>query len=149
MSTATSIALFIAVCAASTGLALYTDCGSVDGKIISVHISNCGTSARCILKRRHNVTMEINFKSNVESSSLQAVVHGIILGVPVLFDLPNPDGCKDSGVTCPVENGSTYKYVTTMPISSTYPRVTVDIKWELRDDQNKDLLCALIPAKIG
>ncbi|KAJ8927970.1 hypothetical protein NQ314_019495, partial [Rhamnusium bicolor] len=64
----------------------------------------------------------------VDTDSLTAVVHGVILGVPMPFELPNPDGCKDSGVSCPV---------------------TVDIKWELRDHDEKDVICALIPSKIG
>lgn len=59
------------------------------------------------------------------SSALKAVVHGVILGAEMPFSLPNPDGCVNSGITCPVEAGSTYKYVTTMPISSAYPRVRV------------------------
>ncbi|XP_066245249.1 ecdysteroid-regulated 16 kDa protein-like [Euwallacea similis] len=130
--------------------ATFSDCGSVDGSIVSVNISKCTPSSkRCILRRNSNVTMAITFTSNTESNMLKAVVHGIILGVPAPFDLPNPDGCKDSGIECPVQSGTTYKYITSLPILSAYPRVTVDIKWEIKDANNKDLICALIPAKIS
>ncbi|KAJ8909621.1 hypothetical protein NQ315_008314 [Exocentrus adspersus] len=60
---------------------------------------------------------------NVDSSSLTAVVHGVVLGVPIPFDLPNPDGCKDSGVSCPVASGRSYKYSATLPILQSYPRL--------------------------
>nr|CAI5834128.1 unnamed protein product [Callosobruchus analis] len=40
------------------------------------------------------------------------------------FDLPNPDGCKDSGLTCPIKAGQTYTYIAALPISSKYPRVS-------------------------
>lgn len=52
------------------------------------------------------------------------MVHGIILGVPVAFQLPNPDGCKDSGLTCPLTTGSSYKYGSTLPILKKYPKVS-------------------------
>ncbi|XP_018572438.1 protein NPC2 homolog [Anoplophora glabripennis] len=128
----------------------YSDCGSEDGAIVSLEITGCSNTAkRCILKRNTNSTLVLSFTSNVESSSLTAVVHGVILGVPMPFDLPNPDCCKDSGITCPVASGQTYKYEGTFPILGSYPRVTVDIKWEIKDKDGKDIVCALIPAKIG
>lgn len=39
-----------------------------------------------------------------ETDIVKAVVHGVILGVPVAFQLPNPDGCKDSGLECPLSS---------------------------------------------
>ncbi|KAJ8984496.1 hypothetical protein NQ317_014586 [Molorchus minor] len=89
------------------------------------------------------------FFSGEDSEVLKADVHGVILGVPWPFELPNSDGCVDSGITCPIKAGQTYKYVTTLPIKSEYPRVTVDIKWELKNKDDKDIICAMIPSKIG
>ncbi|XP_030766412.1 ecdysteroid-regulated 16 kDa protein-like [Sitophilus oryzae] len=130
--------------------AAYTDCGSQDGSIVDIQITNCpASSRRCTLKRNTNATMVINFTPSTPSTSLKAVVHGLIMGVPVPFDLPNPDGCKDSGLSCPLTPGTTYKYTTTMPISTSYPRITLDIKWELVDSDQKDVICAQIPARIA
>ncbi|XP_050299566.1 NPC intracellular cholesterol transporter 2 homolog a-like [Anthonomus grandis grandis] len=127
----------------------WTDCGSVDGSIAKVQVSNCSQNARrCILKRGSNATMTIDFKPKVDSDSVKAVVHGIIMGVPVPFDLPNSDGCLNSGIKCPIKADGEYKYFTNMPILNEYPRVTVDIKWELQDSIGKNLICALIPAKL-
>ncbi|ENN72835.1 hypothetical protein HUJ04_009631 [Dendroctonus ponderosae] len=146
-------ALFVLVfigCCTSASLAIYQDCGSLDGAIEGLEVSKCAATARrCILRRNTNATMTIKFKTNTDSDSLKAVVHGMIMGMPVPFSLPNPNGCKDSGVDCPIHAGNSYQYVTSMPILSSYPRVTVDIKWEIQDAQGRDIICAMIPAKIA
>lgn len=65
-----------------------------------------------------------NFLRLDESTeAVTAVVHGIILGVPVAFQLPNPDGCKDSGLECPLSAGKTYHYQASLPVLRKYPRV--------------------------
>lgn len=55
---------------------------------------------------------------------MNAVVHGVILGVPVAFQLPNPDGCKDSGLVCPLASGNEYHYTATLPVLRKYPKVS-------------------------
>ncbi|CAH2003430.1 unnamed protein product [Acanthoscelides obtectus] len=123
--------------------------GSEVGTISDVEVSDCVEGKRCILKRNTNVTLKIIFTPKGDSDTLKAVVHGEILGVPMPFDLPNPDGCKDSGVTCPLKAGQTYTYINALPISPHYPRVTVDVKWELQLSNDEDAACAKIPAKIA
>ncbi|KAG5869448.1 hypothetical protein JTB14_026092 [Gonioctena quinquepunctata] len=99
--------------------------GSAVGSIISVEVSGCGTKPRCNLIKNTNATMKISFKTNVDSPSLTAVVAGVILSIETPFALPNPDGCVDSGVVCPLKADETYDYTATMPIDKNYPRVTV------------------------
>lgn len=68
-----------------------------------------------------------NFKILEENTDeLTAVVHGIIMGVPVAFPVPNPDGCVNSGISCPIRDGSSYVYQATLPILKKYPRVRVN-----------------------
>ncbi|CAH1371168.1 unnamed protein product [Tenebrio molitor] len=126
----------------------YEDCGSKDGSIVSVTVSNCSNDKKCILKRNTNASIEIGFTTNDDSDVLTSVVHGVILGVPFPFDIPNPDGCKDSGVSCPISAGQTYNYKASLPVLATYPRVTVDVKWELKDKDGNDVVCVLIPSQI-
>lgn len=59
-------------------------------------------------------------------SELQAVVHGIVLGVEVPFALPNPDACVDCGLECPLAKGGTYKYTTSLPVLKKYPKVSIE-----------------------
>ncbi|CAH1159920.1 unnamed protein product [Phaedon cochleariae] len=144
--------LVFAVLLLSLGVYCYAadieDCGSAVGSIVKVDIAGCGDKARCPLKRNTNATMNIDFKSNVDSSNVTAVVYGIVLGIKTSFALPNPNGCVDSGISCPIKAGETYTYSTTLPVESSYPRVTVTIQWELQTDDGSDLICAKIPAKI-
>lgn len=51
------------------------------------------------------------------------MVHGIVMGVPIAFAIPEPDGCK-SGVTCPIEKNKTYNYMAKLPVKSAYPSVS-------------------------
>ena len=55
-----------------------------------------------------------------------AVVHGIIGDVPVHLSIPNPDGCKDCGLTCPVKKGSAETYTTNIYIMSSFPKVVTE-----------------------
>lgn len=56
---------------------------------------------------------------------VKSVAHGVILGIPIEFPLPNPDACKNCGLTCPLEKGKNYEYLTTLPILSSYPKVII------------------------
>ena len=53
-----------------------------------------------------------------------SVVHGKIGGVPIPFPLDNPDGCKNSGLKCPMKNGDEGQYKTAIFVKSVYPRVS-------------------------
>jgi Niemann-Pick C2 protein len=66
----------------------------------------------------------------------------------VPFKLPNPDGCVDSGLECPLTKGTQYSYEASFPILKVYPRVNVEVKYELKNSENKNIVCALIPVKI-
>ncbi|CAG0885596.1 unnamed protein product [Darwinula stevensoni] len=74
------------------------------------------------------------------------VVHGIIGGIPVPFHLPNADPCKDSGIKCPLKKKSTYIYSATLPVLPIYPKIKVDVKWELKSSTGKDFFCIQISA---
>lgn len=111
---------------------------------------------------------------NVEMVS--SVVHGIIEGLPIPFPLPNPDGCKDNGLECPLKKDKTYSFLTTLPVLKSYPKVnifnnilisvigylfgffffllvfflqmTLEVKWQLQNEKGDNIVCVLIPAKI-
>uniref|UniRef100_A0A182QJC3 MD-2-related lipid-recognition domain-containing protein n=1 Tax=Anopheles farauti TaxID=69004 RepID=A0A182QJC3_9DIPT len=118
------------------------------GKYSLVEVSNCADDdASCVLKRNSNATISITFTSSEDLPELKAVVHGIILGMEVPFRLPNDDGCKDSGLECPLAKETSYRYSTTLPVLKQYPKVSVEVKWELKAGE-KDVVCVLIPAKI-
>jgi len=69
------------------------------------------------------------FVLDEDTPGATAVVHGIIAGVPVPFPIPNPDACKDSGLTCPLNNGKQYTYATNIFIRTEYPSVRAICYW--------------------
>ena len=57
-------------------------------------------------------------------SKATADVHGILAGIPVNFPIPNPDGCKNSGLTCPVKKDTVNTYKTNIFVKESYPEVS-------------------------
>ncbi|CAH0726770.1 unnamed protein product, partial [Brenthis ino] len=139
-----------AVCLASAQAKFYTDCGSKLATVQSVDVSGCSQDAKeCVLRRNTNATISVEFTPSVNVKALETVVHGVIMNLPVPFPLPQPDACKDSGLVCPLKAGDKQSYKTTMPILKSYPKVRVDVKWELQNEDGEDLACILIPARIN
>nr|AXS78216.1 Niemann-Pick type C2 protein c [Adelphocoris lineolatus] len=127
----------------------FEDCGSLHGEFSSLKLTGCDPSSMdvCPLKRGKNVTIEVNFLTKEEVTKVDVQVHGhIVVSVP--FILPNPNGCVDSGLTCPLANNTQNTYVLTLPIKMVYPKLKVDIKLELEDQNGEDIICVMIPAKI-
>jgi Niemann-Pick C2 protein len=66
----------------------------------------------------------------------------------VPFRLPNPNGCVDSGLACPLKKDTTYSYAASFPVLKIYPKVDVEVKYQLKNKEGKDIICVLIPVKI-
>jgi Niemann-Pick C2 protein len=75
-------------------------------------------------------------------------IHGIIGAASIPFPVPNPDGCKDSGITCPVSADQINKYTASFYVEPSYPNIAATVKLELKDDSGKDFFCKLIRGKI-
>ncbi|CAH1371167.1 unnamed protein product [Tenebrio molitor] len=125
----------------------FKDCGSKDGSVLSVSVSNCEEDQKCVLKKKTNVTIEIVF-TNVDSKTVTPEIHGIIGAASIPFPVPNPDGCKDSGITCPVSADQINKYTASFYVEPSYPNIAATVKLELKDDSGKDFFCKLIRGKI-
>nr|AXU25120.1 Niemann-Pick protein C2 [Cyrtorhinus lividipennis] len=128
----------------------FDDCGSKHGNFSVVKLTGCdpATMDYCPLKKGKNTTIELTFVPAENLTEITVKVYGYIVGVPVPFALPNPNGCVDSGIKCPVASGSEVTYTVTMPIRQVYPKLKVDIRLELEDEQSEDAICVIIPAKI-
>lgn len=71
-----------------------------------------------------------------------------MLGLDVPFKIPNPDGCTHSGLECPLKQDIVYQYAASFPVLKIYPKVDVEVKYELKNGDDKDIVCVLIPVKI-
>ncbi|CAH4031672.1 ecdysteroid-regulated 16 kDa protein-like [Pieris brassicae] len=140
---------FLALLVASAQAKFYSDCGSRLATIQNVGVSGCSMDAKsCILKRNTNVTINIDFTPSKAVTSVETVVHGIIMNLPVPFPISQPDACKGNGLTCPLKAGEKQAYKTTLAVLKAYPKVSVDVKWELKTEAGEELVCILIPAQI-
>lgn len=65
----------------------------------------------------------LSFLLDIASQKSKAVVYGIVMGLPVPFPIPEPDGCK-SGISCPIQKDKTYSYLNKLPVKNEYPSVS-------------------------
>ncbi|KAM9646071.1 NPC intracellular cholesterol transporter 2 [Trichechus inunguis] len=139
--------LLLALSAASLAEPVFfKDCGSVVGVIKEVNVSPCPTQP-CQLLKGQSYSVNVTFTSNTFSRNSTASVHGIVMGLPVPFPIPEPDGCK-SGIDCPIQKDKTYYYVNKLPVKHEYPSIKLVVEWELLDDKGQRLFCWKIPLEI-
>ncbi|XP_068110629.1 NPC intracellular cholesterol transporter 2 [Hyperolius riggenbachi] len=124
----------------------FHDCGCQKGKLLTVDVSPC-PSQPCPLVRGQTYTINVTFTSGEVTPKCTAVVYGVVAGVPIPFPLPESDGCK-SGLSCPLQEGTTYTYLSKMPIKPEYPKLKLAVKWELEDADSQNLFCWAIPVQI-
>ncbi|KAJ2951718.1 hypothetical protein O0L34_g13882 [Tuta absoluta] len=140
--------LALAVLLAGAEAKFYSDCGSKLASVQNVGVSGCAEDAReCVLKRNTNTTITIEFTPSSDVKSIETEVHGIIMNLPVPFPLSQPDACLDNGLSCPLKGGEKALYRTSLPVLKSYPKVKVDVKWQLTTEEG-DLVCIIIPARI-
>ncbi|XP_060590221.1 NPC intracellular cholesterol transporter 2-like isoform X2 [Ruditapes philippinarum] len=124
----------------------YKDCGSLGGKINSLDLSPCDSDP-CVLHHGTNYTAKVNFTALENSVAAKTVVHGIIGGVPVPFPVPS-DCCNNHNLKCPVTSGVTDLYTNYVYCSPSYPQLRLAVKWEVQDDNGKDIFCFIVPLSI-
>ncbi|XP_045144112.1 NPC intracellular cholesterol transporter 2 [Echinops telfairi] len=124
----------------------FRDCGSVVGTVQEVDVSPCPNQP-CQLIKGQSYSVNVTFTSKTSSNNSTAVVHGIVLGVPLPFAIPVSDGCK-SGISCPIQKGKCYNYLNKLPVKSEYPSIKLVVKWELVDDKKQSIFCWEIPLEI-
>ncbi|XP_059470615.1 NPC intracellular cholesterol transporter 2 homolog a [Neocloeon triangulifer] len=126
---------------------MFENCGtSTVGKVSNIDISGCDTHSTCKLIRGSNASLAISFQTSGGAKQLQSVVHGVIHGLPVPFNFPYPDACSYGGLSCPIETNTPLVYTAALPILKTYPRISVKIQWELKDEDDNDIFCVRIPS---
>ncbi|CAL8094060.1 unnamed protein product [Calicophoron daubneyi] len=128
---------------------VFRDCGSQTGVLKELSIESC-TTPICTLHKKRNETINVVFHSNNVVNGGKVVVHGILSYVPVPFALDDDNLCHFVSPTCPLRpTEDTYKYSFSLPIKDSYPSVRLKIKWELVDENGKDIVCALFPVEIS
>ncbi|XP_044583497.1 NPC intracellular cholesterol transporter 2 homolog a isoform X3 [Cotesia glomerata] len=114
--------------------AAFQDCGSKVGSYNNVTVTNCDPDASiCTLTRGKDVSININFE----------------LGIPLSFPIAHPNACEASGLKCPMtKDGGPYEYKASLHVETFFPKLKVDVKWELKDENDSNIVCVLVPAEL-
>merc|ERR1712212_742647 len=142
--------LVLAVCIALSQAVKIRDCGSqADVNLKDIKITGCSDDVdRCTFIRGKIAHISLPFTPKSTVSQLTSSVHGIIAGVPIPFPLPESDACKSTEPGCPLQSGNLATYTFSLPVKSIFPPVSLDVKWELKDQNGSDQVCIIFPVKL-
>ncbi|KAK6182124.1 hypothetical protein SNE40_009880 [Patella caerulea] len=126
----------------------YKDCGSVKGKVLAVNVSAPFVQNAFQLKKGDSVEFDVKFTSNEVVTKSTAKVYGMLGPAKIPFPIPNTDGCKDSGLSCPLKSGQNYEYKSNIPVKKVFPDVKVVVEWYLNDQSGEVIWCVAVPVKI-
>lgn len=118
----------------------YKDCGSQMSNISKITVSGCEKEP-CTFKRGSKVNVSITFVPKVEIKNTTVNVWGLWNLVKVPFPIPNPDGCKNSGLTCPLKPNVSATYHIELDIKIEYPKITLVAKWKMVDEKKRSVFC--------
>ncbi|XP_001627355.2 NPC intracellular cholesterol transporter 2 [Nematostella vectensis] len=138
-----AILLFL-LCEARAKKVKFQDCGSEKGKLISVDLTPC-SSDPCVIKRGANASGVITFIPHEVVTSSKVLAYAIFGLIPVPLPLPNSDGCKGYGLTCPLKSGKQVELVFEHYIDQTFPTGHLTLKAELKDQDSDVVICGKIP----
>merc|ERR1712135_36209 len=124
------LAIFLGLLAAATASSPYKDCGS-KAKVTGVDVNGCT-------------------EAPAASTAVNTVVHGIIAGIPVPFSVPEGKACETGHVNpgCPLTPGSEHAYDIKLPVSSWYPSLRLNVRWQLQDENGSPIVCIIFPAML-
>ncbi|XP_054153442.1 NPC intracellular cholesterol transporter 2-like [Oppia nitens] len=126
----------------------FKDCGATTGVVSSITVSDCPPTAQsCAFKSGNNETIDVKFKSEIDSNTASVKIWGIIAGVPIPFNLPS-DACGHYNIKCPINKDNNYELTVTVPILSQYPKIKLDVRVALMDSNKSKIFCEQFPVQI-
>ncbi|THD19784.1 hypothetical protein D915_009349 [Fasciola hepatica] len=69
--------------------------------------------------------------------------------IPIPIPLADNDLCKFTNPQCEIPAQTEAVYTYDLPIPKYYPRLHIKLRWELKDANRRNIICALIHAKIA
>lgn len=128
--------------------AAWKSCSANNGQVLDLTVNTPCNKDRYILQKGTNITLNVQFWSSVDSDEVKVRAHGFVMGVPIPLKMPNEDGCKNSGIECPVKNGEKYAYVQNFEVKPSYPKMSANLRWSLGDSNGGTVACVILPVEI-
>ncbi|CAH8671868.1 unnamed protein product [Schistosoma margrebowiei] len=126
----------------------YRDCGSKVGKLHSLTVTPCDRLP-CALYKGRNATITIEFSTQETVKDGHISVHGVIAHVPVPFPLDNSQLCNFVSPVCPlIPSIENYTHTYSLYVSTSYPSISLTIRWELQDSSSEDIVCVEFPVQL-
>nr|QWT69287.1 Niemann-Pick type C2-2 protein [Neoseiulus barkeri] len=148
--------IFVLLCVSKFSLLIaspYKACES-KGNIVELAVRDCSDDvSRCVLERGKDAHIDLTFVVQKQVEKVKVKVFGVMgvldhqMSVP--YPISNPNACKDSNLTCPINEGQNVTYSQSFAVLLIYPRIELIVKWTLVDPSTDDVLvCAEIPVRI-
>ena len=120
------------------------DCeGTIYGSTTKVEVDPCPREP-CVLTRGNNSTIKVHFSPSETSTTLDIALKGKIGPLWIPFPLSVKNVCTaavGSECHCPLEKGGTYVASKTIPVSTTFPQIKVEISVQLQNQKDHDVSC--------
>uniref|UniRef100_A0A5S6R0L2 ML domain-containing protein n=1 Tax=Trichuris muris TaxID=70415 RepID=A0A5S6R0L2_TRIMR len=142
------LTFFLAIIYVDTAEVKYKDCGSPAGIIKSITVDPCDDPSNIRLRKGHSAVVAVTFIPKKRTTSVKVVVQGMVYGMTYTLGLPNPDGCKNSGLVCDLIENREATYRTVIPIKDSYPKLNIGIRLMLKDQDGTNLVCAEMKGRI-
>jgi len=140
-----SLLLIALVCGLSCATN-FDDCGSTASDV-SFYVASCD-SPPCIVKLGESFPIWISFTPSEEVDEVTAQTYAIINGIPAPWPGFDHDGCNYmTGEQCPLQAGVNATWNYPVYVDPSYPTITVDAQFMLKNGQEK-LACCRIPVTI-
>ncbi|CDW53195.1 E1 DerP2 DerF2 domain containing protein [Trichuris trichiura] len=118
----------------------YEDCGS-RAEIMWIEVHPCNDAYNCTLKRGGNTTLRIRFAPRETVTNITAVMQVKKRYEYEPYPLNNPNGCKDSGLTCPLQPKKRVIYIQRLHTRKNAEKINIVVRFQLRDQNGNDLVC--------
>lgn len=121
--------------------------GSIYGTTTMVEVEPCPQEP-CVFNRGKSSTIKVHFTPTEKSTTLDFVLTGEIGPAWVRFPFSNANVCTtgaSSECHCPLDEGGNYVATKILPFSTAYPPIDVEIKVQLRNQENHDVSCVKFP----
>ncbi|KAL6434005.1 hypothetical protein ACFW04_005866 [Cataglyphis niger] len=139
--------IIAAFCVASLQSTPHFSCD--DGPLpLELRIDGCDSSP-CIVYKGTNLTAQWDFVANADTKSLVPQVIVTVMGGTIKYPYPEQDACKSlTNGECPLKKDAKVTYNLNMPISKSYPSVTINIEFSLLDETKSVQVCFNVDLKV-